>query len=94
MAVEDVFDIRGRKGPVITGRIETGSVRVGDWLVLRDSMGARDVQVASIETFREGRLKRADAGSDEVGIEIVGIQAKDVKRGIAILETGTALRKS
>jgi translation elongation factor EF-Tu-like GTPase len=94
MAVEDVFDIRTRKGPVVTGRIETGSVRVGDWLFLRDSMGTRDLQVASIEKFRQARLKSANAGSDEVGIEIIGVQAKDVKRGTAILETGVALRKS
>src|SRR5690606_31621867 len=44
MAVEDVFSISGR-GTVVTGRIERGSVRVGEDIEI---VGIRDTQKAAV----------------------------------------------
>ena len=59
MAIEDVFSITGR-GTVVTGRIETGIIHVGEQVEI---VGIRELQtttVTGVEMFRklldEGRL--------------------------------------
>ena len=47
--IEDVFEIRSIQNIVITGRVEEGSIKVGDFIILPDNNYLR---VDKIETFR------------------------------------------
>jgi len=78
MPIEDVFSITGR-GTVVTGRIEQGTLHVGDQVEI---VGLRDVQsttVTGIEMFRK-LLDEGRAG-DNVGLLLRGIGKDDVERG-------------
>ncbi len=78
MPIEDIFSITGR-GTVVTGRIETGVVNVGDTIEI---VGIRDTQskvVTGVEMFRK-LLDRGEAG-DNVGLLLRGVEKKDVERG-------------
>jgi elongation factor Tu len=78
MPVEDVFSIKGR-GTVVTGRIERGTVKVGETIEI---IGMRDVQtttVTGIEMFHK-LLDQGEAG-DNVGVLLRGIGREDVERG-------------
>ena len=86
MAVEDVFSITGR-GTVVTGRIETGVVHVGDAVEI---IGLRDLQkttVTGVEMFRK-LLDEGQAG-DNVGLLIRGIGKDDVERGQVVAVPGS-----
>jgi elongation factor Tu len=65
MAVEDVIP-RGNQTGTITGRVETGVVRIGDEVEVIGSAVTGRARVASIESYRK-LLDRAVAG-DNVGI--------------------------
>jgi len=81
MAIEDVFSITGR-GTVATGRIERGSISVGDNVEL---VGLKDTQattVTGIEMFQK-TLDQGMAG-DNVGILIRGIQKDEIERGMVL----------
>ena len=87
MPVEDVFSIKGR-GTVVTGRIETGIIKVGDAI---DIVGIRDKQssvVTGVEMFRK-LLDQGQAG-DNVGILLRGIEKDQVERGQVLAKPGTA----
>lgn len=75
MTVEDVFFISGR-GVVVTGRVDQGTVRVGDRVLLN---GGRALQVTGIEAFRRV-LEQASSG-ENVGVLLAGLDRKDIKRG-------------
>jgi elongation factor Tu len=82
MAVEDVFSITGR-GTVATGRVERGTVKVGDNIEI---VGIKDTQksvVTGIEMFRK-LLDDARAG-DNVGILLRGIEKSQIERGQVIV---------
>ncbi len=86
MPVEDVFSIKGR-GTVVTGRIETGVVKVGDAI---DIVGMRDKQssvVTGVEMFRK-MLDQGQAG-DNVGILLRGVEKDQVERGQVLAKPGT-----
>lgn len=77
--VEDVFTITGR-GTVITGRVECGSVKIGDIVTLRRTDGSsREVAITGIEMFRK-MLDMATQG-DNVGLLLGGLTRNDVGRG-------------
>lgn len=79
MTVEDVFAITGR-GTVITGRVEAGTIKIGNSVRLTRVDGtARDVEVNGIETFRK-KLDAASAG-DNVGLLLRAITKADIARG-------------
>lgn len=79
MTVEDVFVIKGR-GTVATGRIETGSVTVGQQVrILRSDSELAATTVTGVEMFRK-KLDTASAG-DNVGLLIGGEAGQDVKSG-------------
>jgi translation elongation factor EF-Tu-like GTPase len=80
MTVEDVFSIRGR-GLVATGRVEAGSVRVGDEVSVNASLR---VPVDGIEMFRK-TLDSASEG-DNVGLLFKGLAKGDVNRGDVIAD--------
>jgi len=78
MPIEDVFTISGR-GTVVTGRIETGRVKVGDQV---DIVGIRDksnTTVTGVEMFKKS-VESGDAGLN-VGVLLRGIKREDVERG-------------
>ncbi len=86
MPVEDVFSIKGR-GTVVTGRIETGIIKVGDAIEI---VGIRDKQnstVTGVEMFRK-LLDQGQAG-DNVGILLRGIEKDQVERGQVLAKPGT-----
>ena len=86
MAIEDVFSITGR-GTVVTGRIETGVIHVGEAVEI---VGLRDLQkttVTGVEMFRK-LLDEGQAG-DNVGLLIRGIGKDDVERGQVVAAPGS-----
>jgi elongation factor Tu len=86
MPIEDVFSISGR-GTVVTGRIETGIVNVGDEVEI---VGIKDTQkttVTGVEMFRK-LLDRGEAG-DNIGALIRGIGREDVERGQVLAKPGS-----
>jgi len=78
MMVEDVFSIKGR-GTVITGRVESGTVSMGDTIELHGAVGIMPTVVDSIEMFRK-TLPQANAG-DNVGLLLRNVSKDDVRRG-------------
>lgn len=87
MPVEDVFSIKGR-GTVVTGRIESGVVKVGDEIEIVGLHDAKKSVVTGVEMFRK-MLDRGEAG-DNVGILLRGIEKDDVERGQVLAKAGTA----
>ena len=86
MPVEDVFSIKGR-GTVVTGRIETGVVKVGDEIEI---VGIRDTKksvVTGVEMFHQS-LDQGQAG-DNAGILLRGIEKADVIRGQVLAKPGS-----
>ncbi|MGH1398705.1 MAG: elongation factor Tu [Alphaproteobacteria bacterium] len=86
MPVEDVFSISGR-GTVVTGRIETGVVNVGDDIEI---VGIKDTQTTTctgVEMFRK-LLDRGEAG-DNVGVLLRGTKREDVERGQVLCKPGS-----
>ncbi|MFN5861193.1 MAG: elongation factor Tu [Pseudanabaena sp.] len=81
MAVEDVFSITGR-GTVATGRIERGTVKVGDVVELVGLGETRSTTVTGIEMFKKS-LDEGLAG-DNAGLLLRGIQKNDIERGMVL----------
>jgi elongation factor Tu len=79
MPVEDVFSITGR-GTVATGRVERGTIKVGDTVsIVGMTEETRDVVVTGVEMFRK-LLDQAIAG-DNVGLLLRGVQRDEIERG-------------
>ena len=85
MTVEDVFSIKGR-GTVVTGKIETGTVKVGDEISIQGKNGEKRTIVAGVEMFRK-TMSQANAG-DNVGILLRDITKQDVQQGDVLLSPG------
>ena len=86
MAIEDVFSITGR-GTVVTGRIETGVIKVGEQVEI---VGIRDLQtttVTGVEMFRK-LLDEGQAG-DNVGLLLRGVGKDEVERGQVVSKPGS-----
>ena len=83
MTIADIFFIKGR-GTVVTGRIESGTLTVGDEIHLTRADGAaRTVTVTGIEQLHK-LLSEAQAGN-EVGVLLRGIEKKDLQPGDMLL---------
>ena len=86
MPVEDVFSITGR-GTVATGRVERGTVKVGEEVEI---VGLRDTAktvVTGVEMFRK-ILDQAEAG-DNVGLLLRGIEKEGIERGQVLAKPGS-----
>ena len=86
MPVEDIFSISGR-GTVVTGRIESGVVKVGEEIAI---VGIRDTTktvVTGVEMFRK-LLDQGQAG-DNVGILLRGTKKDEVERGQVLAKPGS-----
>lgn len=80
LMVEDIFSITGR-GTVVTGRVTSGTIRVGDEVTISPS-GIRTT-VTGIEQFRKS-LDYAEAG-DNIGMVLSGVSRDQVQRGNTIV---------
>ena len=87
MPVEDVFTITGR-GTVATGRVERGTVKVGD---ATEIVGLQEKPTATVvtgvEMFRK-ILDQAEAG-DNIGTLLRGIDRKNIERGQVLAKPGS-----
>jgi len=86
MPVEDVFSISGR-GTVATGRIERGTVKVGEEIEI---VGIKDTQVTTVtgvEMFRK-EMDQGEAG-DNCGILLRGIDKEAIERGMVLCKKGS-----
>ncbi|MBE6665308.1 MAG: elongation factor Tu [Ruminococcaceae bacterium] len=87
MPVEDVFSITGR-GTVATGRVERGTVKVGDEVELVGLTDeSRKTTVTGVEMFKK-LLPQAEAG-DNIGALLRGIQKNEIERGQVLCKPGT-----
>ena len=78
MPVEDVFTITGR-GTVATGRVERGTVKVGDTVEIVGMGSKLSTVITGVEMFRK-MLDQAQAG-DNVGLLLRGVQRNEIERG-------------
>jgi elongation factor Tu len=86
MPVEDVFSISGR-GTVVTGRLERGTVKLGETVEI---VGVKDTQtttVTGIEMFHK-EMDQSEAG-DNCGVLLRGIKKEDVERGQVLCKPGS-----
>lgn len=86
MPIEDVFTISGR-GTVVTGRVERGTVKMGDNVEIVGLKPNQSTTVTGIEMFRK-LLDEAHAG-DNAGILIRGIERSQVERGQVLCKPGS-----
>ena len=87
MPVEDVFSISGR-GTVATGRVERGTVKVGDVVeVVGLSDEKRTTTVTGVEMFHK-LLPQAEAG-DNIGALLRGIAKDEIERGQVLAKPGS-----
>jgi elongation factor Tu len=86
MPVEDVFSIKGR-GTVVTGRIERGTVKVGEEVEIVGLRDTRKTVVTGVEMFHK-LLDQGQAG-DNVGCLLRGIGREDVERGMVLAKPGS-----
>jgi elongation factor Tu len=86
MPVEDVFSISGR-GTVVTGRIESGIIKVGDEVEIVGIRPTTKTTVTGVEMFRK-LLDQGQAG-DNAGILLRGTKRDDVERGQVLAKPGS-----
>ncbi|MBK9214919.1 MAG: hypothetical protein IPM59_04865 [Chloracidobacterium sp.] len=86
LAVEDVFSISGR-GTIAVGKIERGSVKVGDAVEIVGAKAVTPTTVTAIEMFRK-IVTEAKAG-DNVGLMLRGVDKTAVERGNVIAKPGS-----
>jgi len=86
MPIEDVFSISGR-GTVVTGRVETGIVKVGEEIEI---IGLKDTQKTTctgVEMFR--KLLDSGQAGDNIGALLRGVGREDVERGQVLAKPGS-----
>jgi elongation factor Tu len=83
LPVEDVFTISGR-GTVATGRVERGTVNVGESVEIVGIRDTTTTTVTGVEMFR--KLLDSGMAGDNVGLLLRGIKRDDVERGQVIVE--------
>ncbi len=86
MSIEDVFSITGR-GTVVTGRVDRGTVKVGEEIEIVGFGETRKAVVTGVEMFRK-LLDQAQAG-DNVGCLLRGIGKTEVERGQVLAKPGS-----
>lgn len=86
MPIEDIFSIEGR-GTVVTGRIERGTVKVGEEVEIVGIKDTSKTTVTGIEMFNK-QLQDGRAG-DNAGILLRGVKKEDLHRGQVLAKTGS-----
>jgi elongation factor Tu len=86
MPIEDVFSISGR-GTVVTGRIESGVVKVGEEIEIIGIKDTEKTTCTGVEMFRK-LLDQGEAG-DNVGVLLRGTKREEVERGQVLAKPGS-----
>jgi elongation factor Tu len=86
MPIEDVFSISGR-GTVVTGRIESGVVKVGEEIEIIGIKDTTKTTCTGVEMFRK-LLDQGEAG-DNVGVLLRGTKREEVERGQVLAHPGS-----
>ena len=86
MPIEDVFSISGR-GTVVTGRVERGTVKVGEEVEIVGIKETTKTTVTGVEMFRK-LLDSGEAG-DNIGALLRGVGREDVERGQVLAKPGS-----
>jgi elongation factor Tu len=86
MPIEDVFSISGR-GTVVTGRVETGVIKVGEEVEIVGIKDTSKTTVTGVEMFRK-LLDQGQAG-DNIGALLRGVAREDVERGQVLAKPGS-----
>ena len=86
MPIEDVFSISGR-GTVVTGRIERGTINVGEEVEIVGLKETSKTVVTGVEMFRK-LLDSGEAG-DNVGCLLRGVGRTEVERGQVLARPGS-----
>ncbi|HEY8425447.1 MAG TPA: elongation factor Tu [Limnochordales bacterium] len=87
MPVEDVFSITGR-GTVATGRVERGTIKVGDEVeIVGLTREVRKTVATGVEMFRK-TLDVAEAG-DNIGVLLRGVNRDEIERGQVLAKPGS-----
>jgi len=87
MPVEDVFSIKGR-GTVGTGRVERGTIKVGDEIEI---VGLKKETQRSVVTGVEMFQKTLDSAipGDNVGLLLRGVEKEQLERGQVLAKPGS-----
>ncbi|GHS91385.1 elongation factor Tu 2 [Alphaproteobacteria bacterium] len=86
MPIEDVFSISGR-GTVVTGRVESGIVKVGEEVEIVGLRPIAKTVVTGVEMFKK-LLDQGEAG-DNIGVLLRGTKKEDVERGQVLATEGS-----
>jgi elongation factor Tu len=86
MPIEDVFSISGR-GTVVTGRVETGVVKVGEEVEIVGLTDTKKTVVTGVEMFR--KLLDSGQAGDNIGALLRGVGRDDVERGQVLCKPGS-----
>lgn len=86
LPVEDVFSITGR-GTVASGRIERGTVKVGDEVEIVGIKPTRKSVLTGLEMFHK-QLDEAQAG-DNIGALLRGVARDEIQRGQVLAKPGS-----
>jgi elongation factor Tu len=86
MPIEDIFTIQGR-GTVVTGKIDRGTVCVGNEVEIVGLKETKKTTVTGVEMFR----KEMDCGQagDNCGVLLRGISKDQVERGMVLCKPGS-----
>jgi len=86
MPIEDIFSIEGR-GTVVTGRVERGTIKVGEDVEIVGLKPTAKTAVTGVEMFRK-LLDQGQAG-DNIGTLLRGTKKEEVERGQVLAKPGT-----
>ena len=86
LSVEDVFSISGR-GTVVTGRVERGSIKIGQAVELVGLGKDAKAEIVGIEVFRK-QLNQVEAGTN-CGLLLRGVTRNQVLRGQVLAAPGS-----
>ncbi len=87
MVIEDVFTIP-RRGTIVTGRIEAGTLRPGDRVVIRGRYADKKTVVSAIEAV--GRVLDEASQGDSVGVLLKDVNRQNVEKGDEIVSDDSA----
>src|SRR3954447_26053386 len=86
MPIEDVFSISGR-GTVVTGRVDRGTVKVGEEVEIVGFKPTEKKVVTGVEMFR--KLLDSGVAGDNIGVLLRGVEKTDVERGQVLAKPGS-----
>ena len=86
MPIEDIFSISGR-GTVVTGRVERGTVKVGEEMEIVGFGETQKRVITGVEMFKK-LLDQGEAG-DNLGLLVRGLEKDEVERGQVVAKPGS-----